>query len=497
MGLSEVRKKLRSRAPIILIEAPAGFGKTYESVAAARDLSGSLEDGQKILLLAHTNTAIRTFRTRLTDLGTKCEAMTLDSFALGNVAPYAKELGLPSPLRVGGDAIPFPVLAEKLNELYGRSETIVRATASRYPIIILDEHQDAREAQHSFVMTLARVGGSRLLIFGDPMQAIFSFNPEDNLVNWPDLMLEANVSDELTDPQRWHSEPVLGNWIKDARTTLKAGGNPAWSTAPEAVSIFRLSELDNIRQFSTAPLYMVSEMLQSLLNSCQGSVALLTKWNANVTGLQRAITRRLRLNEGSDFKPAYDILPNVIDAVGNPIALCEQILKLLKETSTGCNKNFTTRVTNRLRPEGVNLRGSGKMQSFLELLQPLYNEPSLETWCGVVEQIRRKPPDSIGIEQPDCFHVLGAMRVNEGDPLIALDNAGRERRSWTPQHERTVSSIHKVKGQEYDNIILCHCSAEQFPDNMDARKLLYVAMSRAKRRIVILTSKESPSPLLT
>ena len=94
--------------------------------------------------------------------------MTLDSFAYKNVAPYAKELGLPSPLRVGTDGIAFPVLAKKLNELYERSDTIVRATASRYPVIVLDEHQDARQAQHAFVKTLADVGHSRLLMFGDP-----------------------------------------------------------------------------------------------------------------------------------------------------------------------------------------------------------------------------------------------------------------------------------------------------------------------------------------
>ena len=59
-----------------------------------------------------------------------------------------------------------------------------------------------------------------------------------------------------------------------------------------------------------------------------------------------------------------------------------------------------------------------------------------------------------------------------------------------------MSTIHKVKGQEYDNIILCHCNAEQFPNDKEARKLLYVAMSRAKRKIIILTSKKFPSPLL-
>ena len=247
--------------------------------------------------------------------------------------------------------------------------------------------------------------------------------------------------------------------------------NETKSNAPTTIAIVRLPALDEVRPFSSAPLYKVSGMLNNLLDSCQGSIALLTKTNANATGLHRAVKRRLRLNEGSEFKPAYDVLPNVIEAVGSPIALCEQVLGLLRATGTGCTKAFITRVRKRLRPEGVDLKGWPNMQHFLETLQRLYDDPSLETWCSVVDEVRRMPPDPIGIEQFDCFHVLGAMRSDEGDPLVALDNAGRERRSRLPQHWATVSTIHKVKGQEYDNIILCHCNAEQFPNDAEARKL--------------------------
>ncbi|MBI2862800.1 MAG: ATP-dependent helicase, partial [Chloroflexi bacterium] len=479
MGLPESRQKLRSQAPKVLIEAPAGFGKTYESVAAARDLSETLEEGQKVLLLAHTNTAVQTFRSRLSHLGKKFEAMTLDSFAFANVAPYARELGLPVPLRVGKNAVEFPVLAKKLNELYNRSNTIARATADRYPVIILDEHQDARREQHSFVSALAYAGNSRLLVFGDPMQAIFDFDPKEAIVKWPDLTKEATVTDELTDPHRWQEAPELGDWIKEARKELMNGGKPIWSEAPKAVDVRRLPELDDMQQFSPIPPYKIAGVLNSLLNHCQGSVALLTKTNHNVTGLLRAVKHRLRLNEGAEFKAAYDILPDVVEAAGNPVAMSGHVLRLLRATGTGCTKDFSARVKKRLKPEGVNLKASGKLQPFLETLQRVYEEPSLETWCSVVDQVRRKPPEGIGIEQPDCLHVLAALGGDEQDPLLALDNVCRERRSTLPQHRATVSTIHKVKGQEYDNIILCHFSARPFPDDEEARKLLYVALSRA------------------
>ena len=55
-----------------------------------------------------------------------------------------------------------------------RSPTVARLIGARYPVIILDEHQDASLAQRELVMILMQAGGSRLRIFGDPMQALHS-----------------------------------------------------------------------------------------------------------------------------------------------------------------------------------------------------------------------------------------------------------------------------------------------------------------------------------
>lgn len=56
--------------------------------------------------------------------------------------------------------------------------------------------------------------------------------------------------------------------------------------------------------------------------------------------------------------------------------------------------------------------------------------------------------------------------------------------------------IHKAKGQEFDHVIVAHCSASPFPDAEEARRLLYVAISRARRSVTILASGRALSPLL-
>ena len=62
-----------------------------------------------------------------------------------------------------------------------------------------------------------------------------------------------------------------------------------------------------------------------------------------------------------------------------------------------------------------------------------------------------------------------------------------------------VTTVHKAKGLEFDNVIVFDVVNGRYPswrnqslasDNEDARKL-YVAMSRAKRRLAIAYSLES------
>jgi DNA helicase-2/ATP-dependent DNA helicase PcrA len=62
---------------------------------------------------------------------------------------------------------------------------------------------------------------------------------------------------------------------------------------------------------------------------------------------------------------------------------------------------------------------------------------------------------------------------------------------------KAVSTIHKAKGLECDSVVVMPCDAKTFPERPDARCLLYVAISRAKKRLMLVLSKDNPSPLLT
>ncbi|MCH7705982.1 MAG: UvrD-helicase domain-containing protein, partial [Chloroflexi bacterium] len=118
----------------------------------------------------------------------------------------------------GPDRVEFSELASKLCELFQRAPAKAKALACHYPVIIFDEHQDANTDQHRIATIMCSIGGSRIRIFGDPMQAIFDFG-DKQLIDWDSVVSECFVSDNLVDPYRWQEVP------QQTSTTCSVGGS--------------------------------------------------------------------------------------------------------------------------------------------------------------------------------------------------------------------------------------------------------------------------------
>ena len=89
-----------------------------------------------------------------------------------------------------------------------------------------------------------------------------------------------------------------------------------------------------------------------------------------------------------------------------------------------------------------------------------------------------------------------AWRDFETPEIGLADLAHRRAYSRPKPPDRAISTVHKAKGLECDSVILVPCDLKTFPDKPDARCLLYVALSRAKRELMLVVSRSNPSPLL-
>ena len=79
MSDQAVAKLLRSREPLVIVEAAAGCGKTYQGAAYAQDLVGSLGEG-RLLILTHTHAACSVFAERTKKAGSRVDIKTIDAF---------------------------------------------------------------------------------------------------------------------------------------------------------------------------------------------------------------------------------------------------------------------------------------------------------------------------------------------------------------------------------------------------------------------------------
>jgi Superfamily I DNA and RNA helicases len=174
MSDQAVAKLLRSSEPLVIIEAAAGCGKTYQGAAYAQDVVGGLGDG-RLLILTHTHAACSVFAERTKKAGSRVEIRTIDALIAQIALAYHKPLGLPRDLTSwawedGGQG--FEIMASKVAAFLRNQPMVARALARRYPVIVCDEHQDSSVDQHSVVMSLLSAGAT-VRIFGDPMQRLY------------------------------------------------------------------------------------------------------------------------------------------------------------------------------------------------------------------------------------------------------------------------------------------------------------------------------------
>lgn len=288
MSLNDIRRRLRSDIPKILIEAPAGCGKTHEAAELAVDLAKGLDRGQSVLVLTHTNAAVQEFSRRAAGHPGSVHATTIMSFCVEILEPYCAGLGLPSPLALNlgqsGAQVGFDRLAPLARDLVNNCQPISRALTGIYPVILFDEHQDATPDQHDFAKALAYVPSIRCRFFADPMQSIFG----DGL-DWEMLVGEVDATETLNHPFRWQKTPDLGAWILHARSELLAGNPLPLDSAP--TKYIRITSLPDVGCLAHSPRVepKVVKPIQQFLSRVSGSAAVL----ASTTKVFEPTTRRL------------------------------------------------------------------------------------------------------------------------------------------------------------------------------------------------------------
>jgi len=505
MSDEAVAELLRSNKPLVLIEAAAGCGKTYQGAAYAKDIAGTIGGG-RLLILTHTHAACGVFAARTKSVGTGVEIKTIDAL-IGQIATaYHKSLGLPANLASWAwqnDGEGFNIMAAKVAAFLAAQPMVAKALAHRYPIIICDEHQDSTPDQHSAVMAL-HSAGAQLRIFGDQMQRIYGQKNDKaaraDRQRW-EMLKQSAACETLMRPHRWQDGcPALGRWILDARTALESGQPIDLTTAlPQSIRLFRADNTSLSRDG-----YQLSALHRKPIDDHvkrQSQLMVLASHNPLVGALHAFWNRSIPIWEGHT-RDALSALVNTTHVkAGDTSALASALLDFIGGVAVGFSpSSHGDRLIQEVQ-QGCRRATTGKPANIQSMARAIIEQPShvgiaaaLDIMRNLVEQ-KGAGFDDVKIDRRREFR--DAIRLGQfSDAQDGFAEIARKRSYARPSPpERALSSIHKAKGLECDHAIIMGCDKGQFSGTLYARSKMYVAISRARKSLALVVPTINPSPL--
>lgn len=503
MSDKSVAEALRSNARLVVVEAPGGCGKTYQGAEFARNAAPALGGG-RLLILTHTNAACDVFANRTKGIGSSAEIRTIHGLITEIAGAYHKALDLPADVgawarRNDG----YDQLASQVAALLARNAFIAASLASRYPMIICDEHQDADADQQAIIMSL-HAAGARLRVFGDPMQQIYGARAKARDIEaatsrWTDLVKAACKFEELDHPHRWDTgEPELGQWILGARQELKAGGQidltrnlPRGLTVHVAENTTRTALGFATDRNSSLPIYARSRLDQILV---------LTGANDTCTSLRAFFNRGIPIWEGHVRDHLAALILSAKDHTGNPGKLAEATLDFLQNVGGGFTPSGQGKILIADAASGCTTRRRGMPEHVQSMARQIVEQPNYKGVAAALGRLRELRATEASFAN---VHIHHARELSEAihlgsydDPDDGFAEIARRRTHSRPQlPDKAISTIHKAKGLEFDNVMVMPCDRSAFGDTPAARAKLYVGMSRAKRTLMLVVSNAKPSPL--
>jgi DNA helicase-2/ATP-dependent DNA helicase PcrA len=489
-SLEQIRQRIAGPEPLLLIEAPAGYGKTQEAVVAASTMSATLPPGCYVLFLTHTNAARHTFNQRMR--GGAAVMKTIHALADEIVDLYAAPLELPRPLQPFRGQPSFDAMITNAISILERRPEVARGLALRYPVLLVDEYQDCVVDQARLVELIAAAAPTRLRLFGDDLQAIYEFagDPVDFAA-----LTARHPTVQLTTPWRWSNQPDMRQFVVDARHALLTGAPIELRHVPTCVTVTVWEgSVPSPHQEGHVP-----ACLSALRTRLGGATAVLTHHNTHALGLRRKLPGHGSYHEGSDHQPAQTMLEHVVAAAGDPQALVALLVRAMEKWGVGMTKPYRDQIKQICTPNGVEVGNKKRILTFAQLCNDLYAAPTVNRWLDCLRRVA------------DGGHVIAGWKVLRGDQLYLLTNlwpssdddptallqgASHARSARRGSPTKGFMVIHKAKGLQFDEVALPYCCGALFTDDLPSRRRLYVAISRAQRRLHFLVPKDDPTPLL-
>ena len=401
---------------------------------------------------------------------------------------------------------------------------IAKRIEDTYEYIMVDEYQDTNALQDSIVKKI-RKENQNIMVVGDDMQSIYKFRGADvqNILNFPKKYYGCDVI-YLTENYRSNQQILnLANHVvtnategyeKDLKAQFTGAGLPKvyYVSDMKAEARFVLDRVQH--QHESGVSYKdICVMYRNSFESYELEVLL------NKAGLDFEKYGGIRFLDRAHIK---DILA-FLKIYTNP---ADQIswFRIL-QLHVGVGKAYAKDISSNCVQKGIEylLDRCHSRRKYAEHIKKLYEEVQswdgkdfltiLQSCCVYYDAVKKEAIKNMQVKEESAreealkehednkkdIAILLEMAKDYESPLDFLDATTLDatRKTENEEDKLVLSTIHSVKGLEYDTVILLDCVDEIFPsarnigsaENNEEIRCMYVAVTRAKNTLYMIAPK--------
>lgn len=425
------------------------------------------------------------------------------------------------------NALDFDDLLLKTVELFEDCPEVLAKYQRRFRYINVDEFQDTNKLQYRIVKMLAE-GSGNLFVVGDEDQSIYSWRGAEikNILDFPKDFKGAQV---FKLEQNYRSTTSI---LKAANSVIKHNANRneknLWSENKTENSVEYYEAYSDREE--------ASQVARTISYLCHGDesykdMAVLVRANSltrpfeeefNLHGIPYKVFGGFRFFERKEIKDALAYVRLAINPSDN-----DCILRVVNYPKRGVG-NSTVEEMKRVADEN-NMTYFGVLIN-PQLLTPTSQKklaPFTDIALKLVENVKTmKPTDffTYMVEESGLETALKASGDKEDENRLEnihelvnavkefeIDNADAtvsdfmqsvslvsDTDDMSDDNYVTIATIHAVKGLEFDNVFIVGCDEGIFPtqraivncDIEEERRLMYVAITRARKRLFVFNARE-------